>query len=525
MKARGDSTAISVTKDNAKVVDVPKNEAYYNGSITLEKVKTVSEPVISGGLAYTGEKLSYTVTIQYNDAQLSESDYTVSLVGDGSVINAGEYTLEVTLSNGYYFYDSASDTAAITKNFKFNVAKASVYLTVGLGSNSVVYSGSGQNGAPYISATGNNSISVEELGEVSYTYNDQSALPINAGEYTVKAASVSNSANIDIVRVIPAMLNVTKKTLTLGVTEIDKQFTEITSLNKNSVDIYGDLKLTGFVDADKGYSVSLNDGSIAYITDIDGVSYLPALPAGETYTVVVTPNSANYTFGENGSVTLTVTKNELANSFVTDFAREGWTYYSEPPAPKAAVASFGVPVVKYYSDAEKSNKVAEFTNETPAGTYYYTVTVEGTDSYNGLTAEGEFDVGKLSVTVSLSAEKAVYTANPYAGAITVTVTGETESYPVEILGEIVYRIDGEPVINGVLPTKAGTYTLGIASITNLGNLETDISAITAELIIDPKPVSFSAKLNENASLEYGQAVPDFKTMVTVTARNSDRLRF
>lgn len=517
LKARGDSTAISVTKDNAKVVDVPKNEAYYNGSITLEKVKTVSEPVISGSPAYTGEELSYTVTIQYNDAQLSESDYTATLVGEGPVKNAGEYTLEVTLSNGYYFYDSASDTATITKNVTFTVAKASVYLRVGLRSNSVVYSGSGQNGDPYISSTGNNSISVEELGEVTYTYSDQSALPINAGQYTVKAASVSNSANIDIVTVYHATLNVTKKTLTLGVTEISKQFTEITSLNKNLVDTYGDLKLAGFVDTDKGYSVSLNDGSIAYITDIDtdidGVSYLPA---GTTYKVVVTPNSANYTFGGNDSVTLIVTKNDSVNEFKTNFSRAGWTYYSEPTAPTDAVARFGEPVVTYYSDAEKSKEVEEFTYSTPAGTYYYTVTVAETDSYNGLTAVGTFVVDKLEVTVSLSAEKAVYTAKAYAGAITVTVTGETESYPVKILGEIVYSINGEVVVNDVLPTDAGTYTLGIASIANSGNLETDISAVTTALKIDPKPVSFTAKPIDGASLEYGQSVPDFKTMVTVT---------
>ena len=512
IKARGDSTAISVTKDNAKVVDVPKNEAYYNGSITLEKVKTVSEPVISGGLAYTGEELSYTVTIQYESAALGAGDFTATVVGDGSVINAGEYTLEVTLSNGYYFYDSASDTASNTKNVTMTVSKANVYLTVKLGVNSVEYGGSAVSGNPYVSDTGNTQISVEELGEVSYTYNDQSALPINAGQYTVKAASVSDSANIDIVTVYPATLNVTKKTLTLGVTEIGKQFTEITSLNKDEVAIYGDLKLAGFVDANTGYSVSLNDGSIAYITDIDGVSYLPA---GEEYAVVVTPDSANYTFGGNDSVTLTVTKNESANRFVTNFAREGWTYYSEPTAPTAAVARFGVPVVKYYSDDKKSDEVREFTKLTPAGTYYYTVAVEGTGSYNGLTAEGTFVVDKLSVTVSLSAEKAVYTANPYAGAITVTVTGKTESYPVKILEEIVYRIGNEPVIEGVLPTDAGTYTLGIASIANAENLEADISATTS-LIIDPKPVSFTAELIDGASLEYGQAVPDFETMVTVT---------
>ena len=510
IKARGDSTAISVTKDNAKVVAITKNEAYYNGSITLEKVKTVSEPVV-GSPAYTGEELSYTVTIQYDGQTLGSNDFTATVVGDGSVINAGEYTLEVTLSNGYYFYDSASDTASNTKNVTMTVSKANVYLTVKLGVNSVEYGGSAVSGNPYVSDTGNPQISVEELGEVSYTYNDQSALPIDAGTYTVKAASISNSANIDIVTVIPATLNVTKKTLTLGVTEISKQFTEITSLNKNSVDTYGDLKLAGFVDANTGYSVSLNDGSIAYITDIDGVSYLPA---GE-YAVVLTPDSANYTFGGNDSVTLTVTKNELANSFVRDFARAGWTYYSEPTAPTDAVARFGAPVVTYYSDAEKSKEVEKFTNLTPAGTYYYTVTVAETDSYNGLTAEGTFVVDKLKVTVSLSAEKAVYTANPYAGAITVTVTGTDDStYPADILGEIVYRIDGEPVINGVLPTNSGEYTLGIASITN-SNLEADFSATTS-LIIDPKPVSFSAELNEGASLEYGQEVPDFKTMVTVT---------
>ena len=514
IKARGDSTAISVTKDNAKVVDVPKNEAYYNGSITLEKVKTVSEPVV-GSPAYTGEELSYTVTIQYDGQTLGSNDFTATVVGEVSVINAGEYTLEVTLSNGYYFYDSASDTASNTKNVTMTVSKANVYLTVKLGVNSVEYGGSAVSGNPYVSDTGNPQISVEELDEVTYTYNDQSALPINAGTYTVKAATVSNSANIDIVTVYPAMLNVTKKTLTLGVTEIGKQFTEITSLNKNSVDIYGNLSIDGFVDDDKGYSVSLNDESIAYITDIDGVSYLPA----ETYTVVVKPNSANYTFGGEDSVTLIVTKNKSANSFKTNFARAGWTYYSEQPtAPTAAAARFGEPVVTYYSDPEKMIEVEDgkFTNLTPAGTYYYTVTVEGTDSYNALSAEGSFDVDKLSVTVSLSAEKAVYTSKAYAGAITVTVTGTDDStYPADILGDITYSIDGEMVINDILPTNAGEYTLGIASIANSKNLEADISATTS-LIIDPKPVSFTAKPIDGASLEYGQAVPDFKTMVTVT---------
>ena len=517
LKARGDSTAISVTKDNAKVVDVPKNEAYYNGSITLEKVKTVSEPVISGGLAYTGEELSYTVTIQYEGVALGAGDFTATPVGEVSVIYAGDYDLEVTLSNGYYFYDSASDTASNTKNVTMTVSKANVYLTVKLGVNSVEYGGGEVDCAPYISSTGNDKISVEELGEVSYTYNDQSALPINAGQYTVKAASVSDSANIDIVTVYPATLNVTEKTLTLGVSEVTKQFTEITSLNKDEVAIYGDLKLAGFVDDDTGYSVSLNDESIAYITDIDGVSYLPALPAGETYTVVVTPNSANYTFGGEDSVTLTVTKNESANSFVTEFAREGWTYYSKPTDPTAAVARFGTPAVKYYSDAKKSkeNEVAEFTKSTPAGTYYYTVTVAGTNSYNALTVEGQFEVTKLSVTVSLSAEKTVYTAKPYEGTITVTVTGTDDStYPADILGDITYSIDDDMVINDILPTNAGEYVLGIASITN-SNLEADISA-TTELIIDPKPVSFTAKVIDGASLEYGQAAPDFNTLVTVT---------
>lgn len=511
LKARGDSTAISVAKDNAKVVDVPKNEAYYAGSITLEKVKTVSEPVV-GSPAYTGEELSYTVTIQYESVALGAGDFTATLVGEGPVIDAGDYDLEVTLSNGYYFYDSASDTATITKNVTFTVAKASVYLTVGLGSNSVVYSGSGQNGDPYISSTGNNSISVEELGEVTYTYNGQSALPINAGEYTVKAASISKSANIDIANVIPAALNVTPKTLTLGVSKVTKQFTDITSLNNNSVDTYGNLNIDGFVDADTGYAVSLNDGSIAYITDIDGVSYLPA---GE-YAVVVTPDSANYTFGGNDSVTVKVTRNDSVNEFVTDYEREGWTYYSEPTTPTAAVARFGTPEVKYYSDSQKLTEVVEFTNVTDAGTYYYTVTVAGMDSYNALTVEGQFEVTKLSVTVSLSAEKTVYTAKPYEGTITVTVTGTDDTtYPSEILGDITYSIDGKTVINGELPANADTYTLGIASITNSKNLEADISA-TTELIIEPKPVSFTAELIDGASLEYGQEAPDFKTLVTVT---------
>lgn len=512
IKARGDSTDFSVNKNNDKVVDVPKAEAVDGSSIVLVKLETVSDPVISGSYAYTGDVLTYAVTLNYKDQQLGSENYTINVADGAEVKNAGEYTLEITLLNGYYFYDSASDTPSATASLKFTVQRASVYLTIKLNNPSVTYNGGGQSGDPYVSATGNDAISIEELGEVTYTFDDQTSLPVNAGTYSVKAA-IANSDNVEISEVIPASLTIKPADITLGVFDVEKAFTEIDDSNKNLNDTYGDLNLTGFVDENNGYTLSIQDNAADYISDNGGNSYLPA---GE-YTVTVLLNSSNYGFaGGNDTFTLTVTKNESANSWVTEFARAGWTYYSEPTTPTDAAARFGTPEVKYYSDSQKLTEVYEFNNETDAGTYYYIVTVAGTDSYNALTVEGQFEVTKLSVTVSLSAEKAVYTADPYAGTITVTVTGTDDStYPSEILGEITYSIDGKTVINGELPANADTYTLGIASITNSKNLEANFSA-TTELIIEPKPVSFTAELNEGASLIYGQEAPDFKTLVSVT---------
>ena len=502
LKLKDSSTTVATSLNGVKTLDVAKSSA------TFTLIKPASVPQITGSYTYTGSEITPRVNVTYNGTALNPSNYSLSY---GSIIYAGNYNVTTTLLNGYYFYNN--NTVSFSYTSSLYVARADMQVGVSVEgwtygtepTDPVSFTGRPEEATDYTLLYEGNTLNGE-------TYSGQKA-PTDAGTYTL-TVTFDQTANYNETTVSSTSFNVSAALVTLKTKTVKISFGTVNENNFNDPTTYPTIEFNGLIEGDDAtYTVSFVESGANWISDHKGIDYLSA---GNSYSFDVTLNNKNYRQSDK-TVTLIVTKNDLVNEFKTNFARAGWTYYSEQPtAPTAAVARFGEPVVTYYSDAEKSNKVAEFTNETPAGTYYYTVTVAGTDSYNGLTANGEFVVDKLKVTVSLSAERAVYTAKAYAGAITVTVTGETESYPVGILGEIVYSIDEEVVVNGVLPTDAGTYTLGIASITNSGNLETDISAVTTALKIDPKPVSFSAKLNEGASLKYGQAVPDFKTMVTVT---------
>lgn len=501
LKLKDSSTTVATSLNGVKTLDVAKSSA------TFTLIKPASVPQITGSYTYTGSEITPQVNVTYNGTALDPSNYSLSY---GSIINAGNYDVTTTLLNGYYFYNN--NTVSFSYISSLDVARADMQVGVSVTgwtygaepTDPVSFTGRPEEATDYTLFYEGNTLN-------GGTYSGQEA-PTDAGTYTL-TVTFSQTANYNGTTVSTSF-NVSAALVTLKTTTVEISFGTVNENNFNDPATYPTIEFNGLIEGDDAtYTVSFVESGANRISDHEGIEYLSA---GNSYSFVVTLNNKNYRQSDN-TVTLTVTKNESANSFVTEFAREGWTYYSKPTDPTAAVARFGVPVVKYYSDAEKSkeNEVAEFTNLTPAGTYYYTVTVEGTDSYNGLTAEGQFEVTKLSVTVSLSAATAEYTAMPYAGAITVTVTGADDStYPADILDDITYSIDGEMVINDILPTDAGTYTLGIFSIMN-SNLEADISATTS-LIIDPKPVSFTAKVIDGASLEYGQAVPNFNTLVTVT---------
>ena len=502
LKLKDSSTTVATSLNGVKTLDVAKSSA------TFTLIKPASVPQITGSYTYTGSEITPQVNVTYNGTALDPSNYSLSY---GSIINAGNYDVTTTLLNGYYFYNN--NTVSFSYTSSLDVARANMQVGVSVEGwtygteptdDPVSFTGRPKEATDY-------TLLYEGKTLNGGTYSGQKA-PTDAGTYTL-TVTFSQTANYNETTVSSTSFNVSAALVTLKTKTVKISFGTVNENNFNDPTTYPTIEFNGLIERDDAtYTVSFVESGADRIRDHEGIEYLSA---GNSYSFDVTLNNKNYRQSDK-TVTLIVTKNELANSFKTNFARAGWTYYSKPSAPTDAVARFGEPVVTYYSDAEKSNKVAEFTNETPAGTYYYTVTVEETGSYNGLTAEGTFVVDKLSVTVSLSAEKAVYTAKPYAGAITVTVTGTDDStYPADILGDITYSIDGDMVINGVLPTNADEYVLGIASITNAENLEADYSATTV-LKIDPKPVSFSAKLNKDASLEYGQAVHDFKTMVTVT---------
>ena len=314
---------------------------------------------------------------------------------------------------------------------------------------------------------------MSDVGQnINVTVNTITLSGKDAANYTI-----ANQPGTVTVNIIPKVLSFTA--VTTSFLFANTTGTAITDKNLTAGNTYS-VKVTGFVETDpteaKAYTLTVADPS--YITertaDGDGSKFLTV----GTYTVTLNI-SGNYTFGSDNTFTFEVTKNENANTWITEYARGGWTYYSKPAAVTTPVARFGSPAITY------SNGNEGFSNTTAKGTYTVKVTVEGTDNYGALTKEYSFTVSALDVTVALSAVKTEYDGQAYEASnisitLTATVNGEETTYTSakhpdnvsDLLGSYRWKYSADSA-EGLtetkeegLPTNAGTYTLYIYNFSN-----------------------------------------------------------
>ena len=363
--------------------------------------------------------------------------------------------------------------------------------------------------------------------------------PVNTGDYTLTVTLTKHIfADESTVKVLDFTVSPKVISFKAGKTSFpfaDTEGTAITDLNLLAGTTYS-LKVTD----DRAYNltVSKDSGTLTYVTDktASRTNYL----AVGTYTVKLSPASGNYTFGSNNTFTFKVTENESANTWITEYARDGWTYYNTASEETTPLAKFGdTPEITYSRVSTPDESItfdpnADFAFNTPVGTYRATVKVDGDGTnYGDLIETYEFTVSPLDVTVELSAAETVYDGQAYEASnilitLTATVNGtetkytsaENSSDVSALLGSYgwQYSKEGDSAKSDGLPTDAGTYTIYFG--VNEGNVEItngESGIVSGNLTIRPAEVTFSAAIASDAKLVYGTVPTDFNSLVNVTA--------
>ena len=161
-------------------------------------------------------------------------------------------------------------------------------------------------------------------------------------------------------------------------------------------------------------------------------------PAGTYYVVVEVEATENYK-GLTGDLAIrsSFTIDKAANSWIGEYAREGWIYGSFASAETLPTAKFGTVTVAYYTDEERTSLYeGGFDNATDAGTYYVLITVEGSGNYEGLRDDTHsFTVSKaIAYVVWDDGLNLIYDGQPKTvGATYLNVNGEQTSLAVRVV--------------------------------------------------------------------------------------------
>ena len=240
------------------------------------------------------------------------------------------------------------------------------------------------------------------------------------------------------------------------------------------------------------YSDLVSDGYLS-VTD---VPYLVSVALSDGIENYVAPSAG---FGYVGFVV------EKAANRIGRYSVSGWTYLDERAEyipSKLPNADFGTVEYAFFAPDGSEMTMDKFNSETPAGTYSFRFSVQGTDNYDSAVLTGEFVVGKLFVYAYLNAPDSVYDGNEY-DELTYTLSEDVSDHVGTPVFE--YSENGYGFVKG-LPSDAGSYTVRIAEYSDSENI--DIVCENAYFDIAPAPMHFTVKGVANAAIEYMTDVSD-----------------
>lgn len=509
----------SKTDGNYKVVTVPKSAISANSTVELSEKKVVSDPSISttaGNLVYNGGEITVAINqLMSGTTALGEGDYTLTVTakdgGTGSVqnnkpVNAGNYTLTVTLLNDYEFADGTTE-----KTLEFTVTPFEISGTLTV-SGSAVYDrtektviftaddGKGLFGGDNvdISYNGGDRINVTEAGftatatvpNANYTFADSASsiektFNIVAKELTVVWGETSftydGSEKVPTAEVTEGVIDGDDVTLAVSgaQTAAGQDYTAtatISPANANYALANGTIQ---FSIAKAKVSVSGNNATAEYKGEayteeqIKDAVFTNGLPDDATTNIAVSPESV-INAGDNATVTVTLKDGnnyEFEAGATTQFTFtvvEKEISLPEGSADKTAVYNpsttytaaqiteliFGTASVENVT-VKVMNGDVEISGDTEvSGAGVYTVTATANENYvfvADTVTQYTFEITKAPITLGVSVADWIY--------------GEAANDPVitgnDGNGTVTYLYTGTEYSDAVAPTNAGTYTLTI----------------------------------------------------------------
>lgn len=519
----------------ATVSETANHSGATTGYVTFaigQKAVTASWSVADAALIY-GDGYDEALALILIDKEAVLAQFAA---GDGEYV---EFLLAATVADGSDYSERVNAGTAVTFGLSIAFAEGTAQDIVGSYSISVTGAGSKTVTARSIeiAATDTSDIygssftadgSLAEYFAENFTYNGTSVNAI-ADEYTTVAFAVNGTSGAAIPNAGTYTVTVTvggnytgaasaaytieQKTLTVAA-GYELPFGV---LNAENIAEYGyEALLGGFVgDESVDYTVRADDE----LGDED--SSFGFLNVREYVLTVEIAENTNYTFETGYTAKFTVNIEKTDNAWIVEYARGDWTYLSEPAAvtsPEARFAESDIDV-RYYADSGYTVEMAPeaFTAATPAGTYYATVSVPGSDNFNALRTEYSFEIYRLRAEMEVSTPEAVYDGEPYDG-LTYTVSGAA----ADVVGEIGWMYIGEGMSDYVpgLPVDAGSYAVRIASVENLS---IDIINITETfaLVIDPATVNFTVRIASGMSVTYGDEITNAAAFVNTPVPDID----
>ncbi len=445
------------------VVSVPKTEITASSTVQLIQGKSpVNEPT----LATTEEELVYKggeITIAINQLMsgttaLGESDYTVvitanggnALVQNGKPVNAGEYTLTVTLLNGYEFEGGTTE-----KILAFTVDPFVISGSLAV-SGSAVYDRTEKT----VIFTADENKGLFNGDNVVISYNDGDRVNVTEAGFTATATVPNGNYTFEGGNAISAEFSITAKELTV---------------------VWGATSFT-YDGSEKAPTAEVTEGVI----DGDDVTLAVSgaqTAAGQDYTATaaISPENANYTL-TNNTIPFSIAKAKVSVSGKDVTVEYKAAEYTEEEI-KAEVFADGMPDV---ATTTITVSPASVINAGDSATV--TVALIDGDNYEfeaGAITQFTFTVTakEISLPEASASKSAVYSPSTYYNAAQITElifgTASIDNVTVKVMNGDV-EISGETTVSG-----AGVYTVTAAANENYVFVVDTVTQYTFEITKAP----------------------------------------
>lgn len=509
-----------VQDGNYMVVSIPKTEIAAQSNVQLIQGKS---PVNEPSLATTEEELVYNggeITIAINQltsgtTALGEGDYTLTVTakdgGTGSVqnnkpVNAGEYTLTVTLLNDYEFADGTtkktleftvtpfeiSGTLSISTSAVYDKTEKTVIFTAddgkGLfnGDNVVIsYNGGDRTNVTEAGFTAtatvpnanytfvNSASSIEKTfkitakeltvvwGETSFTYDGSEKAPtakitegvIDGDDVTLAVSGAQTAAGQDYTAtatISPANANYA---LANGTVQFSIAKAKVSVSGNNATAEYKGEAYTEEQIKDAVFTNGLPDDATTNIA----VSPESVINADDSATVTVTLKDGNNYEFEAGAITqftFTVTAKEISLPEASADKTAVYNRLTTYTAAQITELIFGTASVENVTVKVMKGDVEISGDTTVSNAGVYNVTATANENYvfvADTVTQYTFEITKAPITLDVTVDGWTY--------------GDTAKAPVvsgnEGGGAVTYLYTGDDYSNAEAPTNAGTYSLKI----------------------------------------------------------------